>query len=216
MNEAELRAELTDCAHRLYQRGLVVAFEGNLSARLPQTTTRAGRSGWRWLLSPSRRCKAELSPRDFLRLDEHGRADGPGHPSSEWPLHLGIYRHLPEARAVIHAHAPHCTAFACQTTGLGPLLQPELLQLLGGPVPLAPYSPPGGHELFHSIQPFLANSPVILLANHGVVAISRESVREAFHFLEQVEQVARITYLARQLGSPRPLTADEQRQVRTA
>lgn len=214
MNESELRAELADCGRRLYQRGLVVAYEGNLSVRLAETG-RGGRVGWNWLLSPSRRCKAELGPRDFLKLDEQGQGAGAGQPSSELPLHLGIYRHLPEARAVIHAHAPYCTAFACTTEGLTPLLQPELVQLLGGPVPLAPYAAPGGESLFLSVRALLHEHAVILLANHGVVAVSRHSLGEAFHFLEQVEQVARITWLARQLGTPRPLSPAELAQLRT-
>lgn len=207
--DGELRERLARLGHRLYERGLAVAYEGNLSARLD---THAAR-GFQWLLSPSRTCKGELRPRDFLRLDEHGRCAGRGTPSSELHLHLGIYRHLPEARAVVHAHPPHATAFACTQEGLAPLLQPELLQLLGGPVPLAPYAPPGGPELFESVRPLLADAPVVLLANHGVVAVSRHSPEEAFHFLEQVEQVARITWLARQLGTPRPLPESEIRRI---
>lgn len=213
MREEELRRELATCAHRLYERGLVVAFEGNLSVRLPGSAQPAGRSTWTWLLSPARRCKNELGPRDFLRLDSAGRCESGGKPSSELSLHLGIYHHLPEARAVIHAHAPYSTAFACTRGGLAPLLQPELLQLLGGAVPLAPYAPPGDDELFQSVRPFLAASPVILLANHGLVAISRQSPTEAFHFLEQVEQVARITWLALRLDSPRALSLEEQRRA---
>jgi L-fuculose-phosphate aldolase len=120
-------------------------------------------------------------------------------------LHLGIYRHLPEAVAVVHAHPPHATAFACTAEGLAPLLVPELHLLLGGPVPLAPYAPPGSPELFASLRPWLGRSPVILLANHGAVAISTRSARDAVHLLDQVEQVARLTWLARQLGSLRLL-----------
>jgi L-fuculose-phosphate aldolase len=205
MSEGDLRERLAGLGRRLYERGLAVAFEGNLSARLG----RRGARGFRWLLSPSRTCKGELRPRDFLRMDESGQTDGAGTPSSELDLHLGVYRHLPEACAVIHAHPPHATAFACTREGLAPLLQPELLLLLGGPVPLAPYAPPGGPELFESVRSLLGASPVILLANHGVLAVSRHSPEEAFHFLEQVEQVSRVTWLARQAGTVRPLPEDE-------
>jgi len=209
VSEGDLREQLAGLGRRLYERGLAVAYEGNLSARLERRGTR----GFRWLLSPARTCKGGLRPRDFLLMDEGGNPAGAGSPSSERDLHLGVYRHLPEARAVIHAHPPHATAFACTREGLAPLLQPELLLLLGGPVPLAPYAPPGGPDLFESVRPLLATSPVILLANHGVLSVSRHSPEEAFHFLEQVEHVARITWLARQAGTPRPLPEVEIQRI---
>lgn len=222
MSERELRESLAEAAHRLYQRGLVVAYEGNLSGRLcPGARPSVDRRGamrpeadFHWLCSPSRRCKGELAARDFLRVDGRGRALSQGELSSEWELHLGIYRHLPEAVAVIHAHPPHATAFACTAGGLAPLLQPELIQLLGAPVPLAPYAPPGSAELFASVRPLLATCAVVLLANHGLVAVSRHSVGEAFHFVEQVEQVARITHLALGLGAVRPLSGEQIRCLR--
>ena len=43
-----------------------------------------------------------------------GRAHGPLQPSSEWPMHAGIYRQKPDVQALVHAHSRHATAIACR------------------------------------------------------------------------------------------------------
>lgn len=205
-SEAALRIRLCDAARRLYDRGLVAAAEGNLSLRLP------GREAG-WLLSPSGRCKGELRPRDLVRLDGRGRPLS-GRPSSELALHLEVYRVWPEARAVVHAHPPHATAFACTSQGLRPRLLPEVVQALGGDIPTAPYAAPGGEELAESARPLLRQRRcALLLANHGALAISESSIEEAFLRMEQIEQVAKITFLARQLGSVNELSDEQIRRI---
>jgi len=198
VTESALREEVCQASRHLYQRGLVVAYEGNVSARL-HANERVD-DGALLLVTPSRCCKGDLQPADLLTLDAQGRPLGPGTASTESHLHLGIYHQLPNVRAVVHAHPPYTTAFACTAEGLHPLLQPELVLLLGGVPPLAPYAPPGSPELFASVRALVEANPVILLARHGVVATSTRSVMDAVYLVEQVEQVARITWLARQLG----------------
>jgi L-fuculose-phosphate aldolase len=50
------RLEICEVGHRLYQRGYVVACEGNLSVRLDAE---------RILLTPSGACKGDLTPQDL-------------------------------------------------------------------------------------------------------------------------------------------------------
>lgn len=208
-SEFQARRELAKASRHLYRSGLVRAFEGNLSLRLQDAQGQAG-----FLVTPSRRCKGELQPHDMVLLDDQGRTQGSGRVSTELPLHLGIYRQLPQAQAVVHAHAPYSTAHACTTGGLDQLLQPELLLLLGSAPPLAPYASPGSPALFEQLKDLLAQSPVLLLERHGVVAVSTESVMDAVYLLEQVEAVARIQWLARQLPGTLPsLEPEEQMRL---
>ena len=39
--------------------------------------------------------------------------EGGRKPSSEHNLHATVYKHRPEARAVVHTHSTYCTTFAC-------------------------------------------------------------------------------------------------------
>jgi len=203
--EAEQRRRLAAAARRLHERGLVAAAEGNLSLRL---------SGGGWLVTPSGRCKGELGPRDAVRIDAAG-GGAAGRRSSEWPLHAAVYRCWPEAVAVVHAHPPTATGFACTARGLDPPLLPEVVQALGGSIPLVPWAPPGGEELALAARPFLrAKRRALLLANHGALSVSERSLEDALLQMEQIEQVAAITFVARRLGDVRELTAAQLAQVR--
>lgn len=206
------REALLQACARASQRALLAAYEGNLSLRLDASASGAATAA-HVLITPARRCKDELEARDLVVLDSLGGVQAGGLASSESPLHLGIYQLMPDVKAVVHAHPPHSTAFACTRAGLQPLLQPEVLQLLGGPVPLAEYAPPGSQALLHSVAPLLRQCPVVLMARHGLVAISRHSVMDAVHLVDQVEQVARVTWMARQLDCLPPLSADEVKQI---
>lgn len=205
--EQELRNEVVRASRHLYRRGLLCAYEGNVSVRLPGPDEAPGHT---LLVTPTRRCKGELLPQNLVLLGAEGQVIGEGQASTESPLHVGIYQHMPSVCAVVHAHAPYTTAFACTPGGLQHMVQPELLVLLGGSPPMAPYAPPGSSRLFDSVKDLLQQSQVILLERHGVVATSTRSVMDAVYLVEQVEQVARISWLASQLGSLPALDPDEQ------
>jgi len=187
----------------LYARQLVVAGEGNLSARLDDG---------RFLATPAGACKGFLAPSDLLVVDALGNvaAGGPGRVSSEWALHRGIYAARPDAGAICHAHPPVATAFATAGEPLEGCLLPEAVATLGG-VPLAPYATPGTAEVPQSVLGLMRDHDALLLANHGVVTVG-ETILAAYFKLETVERLAQVTLLARLLGGERRLSGD---QVRT-
>ena len=115
-------------------------------------------------------------------------------------MHLEIYRHRPDVAAVIHAHPPIATAFACSGKALDRILCQEAAMTLGT-VPLAAYATTGTAEVAAHLVRHLAHHDAILLANHGAVTYG-PSVEQAFHNLEVLEHVAQVHLLAYQLGSP--------------
>src|SRR5690606_21803414 len=63
--------------------------------------------------SPSGLCKGDLDPTSFVAVDlASGDAVEPSgaSPSGEMPVHLGIYRAVPFAGAVVHTHPPAVVA----------------------------------------------------------------------------------------------------------
>jgi L-fuculose-phosphate aldolase len=212
VHEFELRKELCEAGRRLYERGLAVAYEGNLSARLKVDTQRSKAS---FLITPAGAWKGDLRPEDLLKVTDRGEVlSGRGKPTSELPLHLGVYRTRPATVAVVHAHPPVATGFACSGKDL-PLMVPEVLQLFGGGIPCAPYARPGSQELFDHLRSLLAAHSTLLMERHGVLASSEKGVMDCFHRMEQVEQIARIALNAHLTGTRSELSEVQRLQVLT-
>src|SRR5207244_9049022 len=131
---------------RRHRRGFVSGCDGNVSAKL-----RYGE----FLCTPTRTPKCDLTPADLCVVDPDGRTlCGPRPRTSEILLHLAIYRHRPDVRAVVHAHPPHACAFAVTGTPIpgGVLAEAEVFL---GVVPTVGYSTPGTAAFAESVVPHL-------------------------------------------------------------
>lgn len=118
-------------------------------------------------------------------------------------MHLRIYREDPEVRAVVHAHPPAATAFACAGIPLdNPLLQEAVVQL--GPVPVAPFALPGSQGVADSVAPYCRTCRGLLLEFHGAVTWG-DSMQQAHYRLECLEQTALVTLHLRTLGCQRKM-----------
>ena len=192
--EEALRYAIVNVGRLLYERGLIVAGDGNISARLSDELI---------LTTPMGCCKGMLAPEDMVIVDMEGRPHGERRPSTELQLHLAVYRHRPDVQAVVHAHPP--TAVACTMAGvrMDERLLPEAIITLGA-VPTAPFALSGTPELYAAITPLLPDHNAILLSHHGALTVGRD-LMQAFHRMEQVEHMAKILFMARQLGGARPL-----------
>jgi L-fuculose-phosphate aldolase len=201
-DEAALRAEMVRIGRLMFDRQLVVAAEGNLSARL---------GGDRFLVTPAGHCKGELTAAAPVPVDLQGQPAGDfpagARPSSEWRLHREIYGVRADVAAVCHGHPPWATAFAAAGQALDGCLLPEVVATLGA-VPLAPYATPGTEEVPRAVRDLIAGHDTLLLANHGVVAVGA-TLAEAFFRLETVERLAQVTLLARLAGGERRLSGGE-------
>lgn len=192
VDEASLRQVLCHIGARLWDRNLVGAAEGNLSVRLGND---------RLLCTPSGLCKGHLEPHDLVVIDLDGRPLGPGRPSSEIRLHLGIFRERPDCQAVIHAHPPTATAFTVAGMDLPNDLLPESAIVLG-PVISLPFAMPGTDEVPDSLHPYLAGAKTFLLGHHGAVVLGRD-LEDAYNRMETLERIARVVLTAHLLGGPK-------------
>lgn len=193
--EAELRRALVTFGKRLYRLGFMPGTAGNLSVRFDVD---------RVLATPTGCSKSLLRSADMVIVDLEGRQIAGSRPvTSEIGMHLTVYRTRPDVNAVIHAHPPIATGFACAGRGLDEPLCSEAIMTLGS-VPLAPYATTGTDELVASLVSLIPQHTAILMANHGAVTYA-ESILEAFLKMETVEHVANVCLVAHQLGSARPL-----------
>lgn len=193
------RVEICKIGQQMYERGYVIACEGNLSVRLDAD---------RILVTPSGACKGDLAPQDLLIVDLGGAVTcGTGQPSSEMQMHLLYYRSRPDVRAVCHGHPPAATGFAVAGRALEEAILPEVVISLGK-VPLAPYGTPGTWELCAGLEPLVFKHDAILLENHGVVTSGKDLITAYYH-METVERFACVLQTAESLGGPHLLSRVE-------
>ena len=180
---------IIEAGRRLWQRGMVAANDGNISCRVPGG----------YLITRSGVSKGFMSEADILVLDEQGKTlgDGPGQPSSETAMHLGIYPARPHTGAIVHAHPPYATAFALAGVDINQA-QLEELRIQLGQVAMIAYAPAGTAELAQAASAAMADKRAGLLLRHGAIAAGAD-LNEAFYRLEALEQAAKVIWLSRQL-----------------
>ena len=197
VSEAALRFELVRFSREIHGLGFSPGTSGNLSVRLDER---------RFLVTPTCMSKFLLEEDDMVIVDYSGRLlAGTREVTSEISMHLAIYERRRDVQAVIHAHPPVATAFACSGRALDDMLCQEAVMALGV-VPLAAYATTGTEEVAASLAPFIAEHSAILMANHGAVSYG-QSLVSAFQKMETLEHLAQVSLAAHQLGSMRPLTA---------
>ena len=195
----QIRREILHVCRRLYDRGLVAGTDGNVSVRL-------GRD--RVLATPTGMSKGFLEADDLVVCDLEGKqVSGKRKLTTEIKIHLAAYTQRDDVCAIVHAHPPHATAFAVARKPLEERLMPEAY-IAVGKVALTEYGTPSTEELEASIRPAVKEHDSILLANHGAMTLGRD-VTAAYHRMEALEQLARISMLTHVLGGAHPLTTEE-------
>lgn len=198
-DEQQAKEHICDIGRRIWQRGLCSGNEGNHSVRIGPD---------RILCTPTGLSKGILKPNDICTLDLSGRQiAGTLKATSEFRLHLAIYRAREDVKAVVHGHPPHATVFALANIDLPSGVYPEAEVILG-PVKCSPYVLPGDDRLPASIQPYLSETTALLLGNHGVVTWDAD-LEQAYYKFEMLEAYARILLLAGHPVKLRKLTENE-------
>ena len=108
MQIEEIKNQICDVCHKMWQLGWVAANDGNVSVRLEDGT---------FLATPTGMSKSFITPDKLLRIDAKGNvlegAEGL-RPSSEIKMHLRCYEKRADVNAVVHAHPPAATGFAVE------------------------------------------------------------------------------------------------------
>jgi L-fuculose-phosphate aldolase len=191
INEWKLREEMCEVGRRVYAKGFAAANDGNISYRLDDD---------RVLCTPTRVSKGFMKPDDLCIVDLDGKQiSGKRKRSSEILLHLTIMKHRPDIRSCVHCHPPHATAFAVAHEPIPKCTMPEFEVFLGE-VAITPYETPGGQKFADTVIPYIKDTDVILLANHGTITAGTD-LMDAYFKTEIIDAYCRILILTKQLGS---------------
>jgi len=205
MNHRELREEVSRVAKQLIESGLVTGTSGNVSARTPEGDV---------LVTPSGIDYEELEPGDIVLVDLEGEIlEGSLGPSTETPMHTGIYRVRPEVGAVVHTHSVFATTLACLGWTLPPVHYMLTTLSEDGRIPIAPYATYGTEELANNAAEALGEGHnACLLQNHGTITVG-DSPQKAFSRTVVLEEMAEIYYRTRVVGEPVLLTPEQVEEV---
>ena len=196
----ELREQICDICHKMWQLGWVAANDGNVSAKLPDGT---------FLATPTGISKSFITPEKLVRIDKDGNVlEGlEGYrPSSEIKMHLRCYEEREDVGAVLHAHPATATAYAVANKSLDEYSMIETVIALGS-IPVTPYGTPSTYEVPNAIAPYLAEHDAVLLQNHGALTVGAD-VLTAYYRMETLELFAKISLNAHLLGGAQEISRE--------
>ncbi|WP_054842040.1 class II aldolase/adducin family protein [Vulcanisaeta distributa] len=187
MNEASLRRVIVEIFRLAYARKLVDLLGGNASARLGSDEV---------LITPTSMPKILIKPQSIVKIRLDGTVVSGGNPSSEWRMHVGIYRVRDDVKFVLHTHPPNILAL----TKAGLKIDLSLSEAISyvGEIAEVPYLKPGSAELADAVSRAISRRggvTAVILRNHGLVTVG-STPYEALNRAEVLENLAYITLLS--------------------
>ena len=188
------KQEIIEFGKKLYEKNLTFATSGNISVKTDEGI----------LITASGTALGDLTSDDIVLIDFDGNVVSTGKPSSEKMLHVEIYKQRPDVCAIIHTHPVNLTTFAvCHEPLKEPIMSENILYFED--IPVAEYAMPSSIELVEKTIKHLHNKDVVMMANHGAIAIA-DNLLNAFHKMETAEYYAKVTLNTHILGNPKNLT----------
>ena len=138
-----LKKKLVEICHKVYEKGFVSAYDGNISCRTSNNTVLITRSGI---------CKGDVTEKDIVEIDLTGKVlSAKQKISTELKIHLYVYQKRKEVNAVVHCHPTYATAFALIGEGLEKHYLPEVFLTIGK-IPLCKYATPSTDGVHKSLD----------------------------------------------------------------
>lgn len=185
--------QFIEVCRRLAQNLYVTSAGGNLAWKLEDNLL---------LITPTKMNKGDICSEDVVFIDLKGTVvEGTRRPTGETPMYLKFFNLRPDIVSVIHCHPPSTCALAI-VKGKNWLMQPLFPEttIEVGPVPVVPYAEPITEKLADNFVPFLSKYNSFLMENHGLVSMTRGSIRETVMNIEILEMTAKSVILALQVG----------------
>ena len=182
--------QLVNVMKWMYERGLTHVRGGNASI--------VDRSKSIVYITPTGKPRPLIERNDIALITLNGEIIR-GRPSSEWRMHIAIYRAIEEAKAIVHGHPRNAVALVEARASIDPEILSEARHTMKC-ITIAPYRKPGTWELADIVAERLRESGcrAAIMERHGAVAYSTESAYHALDMLEALEDLSYITiYLKR-------------------
>lgn len=196
----EIREQICDVCHKMWQLGWVAANDGNVSVKLDNGN---------FLVTPTGISKSFITPEKLVVIDKDNHIiealDG-YRASSEIKMHLRCYQEREDVGAVVHAHPPVATGYAVANKALDEYSMIETVIALGS-IPVTPYGTPSTYEVPDAIAPYLGEHDAVLLQNHGALTVGADVIT-AYYRMETLELFAKISLNAHLLGGAQEISRE--------
>jgi len=183
MNAQNLKDQIIEIGQLLWGKGLVTGFNGNISVRVDADTL---------LITATGTSLGRLTLQDIVLVNMAGEVIGEGKASSERMMHTEIYKNFPQIQAVVHTHSTYTNAFFLGNRSFTPKTFEAKFYL--GEVKSVDQTTPSVTDAAPVIQELHANN-VVVLRNHGVVAMGPDLFR-AFVLIQELEEQVKMDFIA--------------------
>ena len=167
-------------------------------------------AGTKFLMNPRGRHFSRIGASELLLLDAADEAtmQRPDAPDpTAWALHGAIHRRVRHARCVLHVHSRYASVLACLADPALPPVDLNAMRFWGRMAIDDDLDGMGLDDEAERIARLVSDKPILLLRNHGVMAIG-ETVARTFDDLYYFERACSTYIAALQTGRELAIVSD--------
>ncbi len=192
MNISKMKSDVLEYAKLAYDEKMFAGTSGNLSIYDRESGLVA--------ITPSTISYLTMTIDDIMVIKLDGEiVEGKHRPSSEWNMHVEIYKNREDINSVVHTHSPYATSFSVSDEPI-PIILIEMIPFLNGGIDVARFGLPGTPSVGVEALKVLEEHKTCLLQNHGVLAIGKD-IAQAYVRSLYVEDAAKIYHYAKINGN---------------
>ena len=197
----DLREQVIATCLQMNEEGINQGTSGNVSVRTDEG----------FLITASGVPYHKMKPEHIVEMDLDGGYRGPYLPSTEWRMHMDIFKHRSEASAIVHTHSIYATALACLRKDIPPFHY--MIGIGGGTtIRCSDYAEFGTQELSDVMLKALEDRSACLLGNHGQIVFAN-NLEKALWRAGEVEALSHQYWAALQAGKPLLLSDNQMMTV---
>ena len=198
---ADLRKKIIRTCREMNRSGLNQGTSGNVSARTPEG----------FLITASGIPYDVMEQDHIVEMDLDAGYRGEYLPSTEWRMHMDIFKARPEAQAIVHTHSIHAAALACLRKDV-PAFH-YMIGVTGGiSLRVSDYAEFGTQALSDTMLKALKDRTACLLANHGQIAFG-PTLDKALWLAGEIETLCHQYWAACLAGEPVILSEADMKTV---
>jgi len=188
----DIKSELIHYSKLLQEKSLVIGPGGNTSCRITDNIA----------IKPSGLDFKDLEIADLVEVEIDSGEVIPHkyRPSSEYLMHLNIYRMRPKVQCVLHAHPPYTIGLSACDIEIKHIF-PDGVVYLGAKIPMVEYCAPCTMQLAELVKENIKDYKVLVLKNHGAITVG-ENVKTAYLRMELLEGLAYVQWIALNAKGP--------------
>jgi L-fuculose-phosphate aldolase len=190
INHLDQRNAVIKTCLQMNAEGINQGTSGNVSVR----------TGEGFLITASGVPYDKMKPAHVIEMDLEGNYRGDFLPSTEWRMHMDIFRARPEAKAIVHVHSTYATALACLRKDI-PAFHYMIGVTGGTSLRVSGYAEFGTQELSDTMLKAMADRTACLLANHGQICFG-PSLDKALWLAGEIEHLCHQYWAASLAGKP--------------